>query len=283
MNRLSLLRFLLTCSLLAGATAWLSACSSAPRRVAPEVQQVPPLQSTQPATPADGELIPRIEARSAQGNPPFYQVAGKRYTVLASAAGYRERGVASWYGRDFHGKNTSNGEPYDMYAMTAAHKTLPLPCYARVTNLSNGRSVVVRVNDRGPFVSNRVIDLSYSAASRLDMIRNGTAFVEVEALVPSGPMSAGAPLGVQAAEAAPPPPPAPLLAVQVGAFGEPANARATVTRLQSAGLAATVAAPDARSRLTRVRIAGIASVEQFDRIMNQLRTLGFPDARLATD
>jgi rare lipoprotein A len=261
----------------------LAACSSAPRRVPPEIQRVPPLPTTETRIPADAELIPRIEARSAKGNPPFYQVAGKRYTVLVSAAGYSERGVASWYGPDFHGKSTSSGEPYDMYGMTAAHKTLPLPCYARVTNLSNGRSVVVRVNDRGPFVSNRVIDLSYTAASRLDMIRNGTAFVEVQALAPSGPLSAGAPLSVQAAEAAPPPRPTTQLAIQVGAYGDEANARATAARLQSAGLAPTVVTPAARSRLTRVRIAGITSVEQFDRIMNQLRTLGFPDARLATD
>ena len=245
---------------------------------------LPPLPTTVPTpTPTDAELVPRIEARSAKGNPPFYQVAGKRYTVLASAAGYRERGVASWYGRDFHGKSTSTGERYDMYAMSAAHKTLPLPCYARVTNLSNGRSVVVRINDRGPFVSNRVIDLSYTAASRLDMIRNGTAFVEVQTLVPEGSLGAGAPLRLQAAEAAPAPQPTRQLVIQVGAYGDEANARNTAARLQGAGLAPTVVTPAAGSRLTRVRVAGITSVEQFDRIMNQLRTLGFPDARLATD
>jgi rare lipoprotein A len=130
--------------------------------------------------------VPRAEPRSASGNPPFYEVGGHRYLVLASAAGYRERGVASWYGPDFHGLRTATGERYDMFAMTAAHKTLPIPCYARVTNLSNGRSVVVRINDRGPFVSNRIIDLSYTAANRLDMVRNGTAFVEVETLMPAG-------------------------------------------------------------------------------------------------
>jgi rare lipoprotein A len=126
-----------------------------------------------------------MEPRSASGNPPFYEVAGHRYIVLASANGYVERGVASWYGAQFHGLRTATGEPYDMFAMTAAHKTLPLPCYARITNLSNGRSVVVRINDRGPFVANRIIDLSYTAASKLDMIRNGTAFVQVETLSPA--------------------------------------------------------------------------------------------------
>jgi rare lipoprotein A len=106
---------------------------------------------------------------------------------MSSSVGYRERGVASWYGPGFHKVRTSIGEPYDMYGMTAAHKTLPLPAYVRVTNLQNGRSVVVRVNDRGPFVGNRIIDLSYSAAAKLDMLRNGTAMVEVRTIDPSAP------------------------------------------------------------------------------------------------
>jgi len=133
------------------------------------------------------EVIPRIEPRARSGNPPFYDVFGKRYYVLSSSVGYRERGVASWYGPGFHNVRTSIGEPYDMYGMTAAHKTLPLPAYVRVTNLQNGRSVVVRVNDRGPFVGNRIIDLSYSAAAKLDMLRNGTAMVEVRTIDPSAP------------------------------------------------------------------------------------------------
>jgi rare lipoprotein A len=119
------------------------------------------------------------------GNPPFYEVFGKRYFVLSSSADYVERGVASWYGPGFHKVRTSTQEPYDMYGMSAAHKTLPLPCYARVTNLQNGRSIVVRVNDRGPFVGNRIIDLSYTAAAKLDMLRNGTAMVEVRTVGPA--------------------------------------------------------------------------------------------------
>jgi len=129
-------------------------------------------------------MVPRYEPRSRNGNPPFYDVMGKRYFVLSSSMGYVERGVASWYGPGFHKVRTSTGEPYDMYAMTAAHKTLPLPAYVRVTNLQNGRSIVVRVNDRGPFVGNRIIDLSYTAAAKLDMLRNGTAMVEVRSLEP---------------------------------------------------------------------------------------------------
>jgi rare lipoprotein A len=142
----------------------------------------PPPPPPAAAPPAAADTAPRTEPRSRHGNPPFYDVFGKRYYVLSSSASYLERGVASWYGPGFHKERTSTGERYDMYGMTAAHKTLPLPAYVRVTNLQNGRSVVVRVNDRGPFVDNRIIDLSYTAASRLDMLRNGTAMVEVRAL-----------------------------------------------------------------------------------------------------
>jgi rare lipoprotein A len=133
------------------------------------------------------DVVPRVEPRARSGNPPFYDVLGKRYYVLSSSVGYWERGVASWYGPGFHKVRTSTGELYDMYGMTAAHKTLPLPAYVRVTNLQNGRSVVVRVNDRGPFVGNRIIDLSYTAAARLDMLRDGTAMVDVRSLDASVP------------------------------------------------------------------------------------------------
>ena len=115
------------------------------------------------------DAVPRYEPRSPYGNGPVYEVLGKRYTVMPSSKGYQERGVASWYGTKFHGNLTSNREVYDMYQMTAAHKTLPLPTYVRVRNLRNDKSVVVRVNDRGPFVHNRIIDLSYAAAMKLDI------------------------------------------------------------------------------------------------------------------
>src|SRR4029077_902045 len=116
-----------------------------------------------------------------------YVALKKRYSVLPTSKGYKAQGLASWYGNKFHGKRTSSGEKYNMYAMTAAHKTLPLPTYARVTNVQNGRSVVVRINDRGPFVANRLIDLSYTAAAKLDMLREGTTLVEVRALTPGVP------------------------------------------------------------------------------------------------
>jgi rare lipoprotein A len=131
-------------------------------------------------------------ARAQGGNPPSYAEFGKRYHVLASSAGYRERGVASWYGHPFHGRPTSSGERYDMNEMTAAHTTLPLPTWVEVTNLDNGKRIIVKVNDRGPFVDKRLIDLSHAAASALDIVRAGTAHVEVRALDgPPRPTTAG--------------------------------------------------------------------------------------------
>ena len=121
------------------------------------------------------EPVPRREPKSRYGNRETYSVLGRTYRVMDSAEGYEERGIASWYGYKFHGRHTSSRERYDMCAFTAAHKTLPLPTYVRVTNLDNGRSVVVRVNDRGPFHAGRIIDLSYAAATRLDMKQAGTA------------------------------------------------------------------------------------------------------------
>ena len=128
------------------------------------------------------EAVPRPEFKSRSGNPETYVIEGVTYRVLDTSAGYREEGIASWYGGYFHGRRTSSGDIYDMYQMTAAHKSLPLPTYVRVTNLDNGRSVVLRVNDRGPFVEDRIIDLSYAAATRLGMAAQGTAQVEVVAL-----------------------------------------------------------------------------------------------------
>ena len=126
--------------------------------------------------------VPRREPRSARGNPPSYTVLGKTYQVMESAAGYYATGTASWYGRKFHGRLTSSGEPFDMFALTAAHRSLPIPTYVRVTNLDNGRASVVRVNDRGPFHGDRIIDLSYAAAVKLGFADRGTAHVRLEVL-----------------------------------------------------------------------------------------------------
>ena len=130
------------------------------------------------------DAVPREEFKSRSGNPETYEVEGVTYRVLNTSEGYREEGIASWYGGYFHGRATSSGDIYDMYLMPAAHKSLPLPTYVRVTNLQNGRAVVLRVNDRGPFVGDRIIDLSFSAATKLGMADSGTARVEVVALDP---------------------------------------------------------------------------------------------------
>jgi rare lipoprotein A len=128
------------------------------------------------------DAIPKIEPHSRGGNKSRYEVWGKSYSVMPSSVGFQERGLASWYGQKFHGHLTSNGETYDMYSMSAAHKSLPLPTYARITNLDNNKIVIVRVNDRGPFHGDRVIDLSYAAASKLDYRKTGVANVLVEAI-----------------------------------------------------------------------------------------------------
>jgi rare lipoprotein A len=130
------------------------------------------------------DAVPRYETRTRAGNKNPYTVLGKTYHLIADESAYRERGYASWYGNKFNGYNTSNGERYDMYAMTGAHKTLPIPSYVRVTNLDNGKSVVVRINDRGPFHQGRIVDLSYAAAQRIGIHKTGTGRVEVEIALP---------------------------------------------------------------------------------------------------
>jgi rare lipoprotein A len=267
--------------------------------------------------PADGQGGP--SAHADRGNPPFYDVLGRRYYVLPTSDGYHARGVASWYGRDFHGLATSSGETYNMNAMTAAHTTLPIPTWVEVTNLDNGKHVVVKVNDRGPFVDNRLIDLSYAAALQLDMVRNGTARVEVRALAPSpgapppavtaslpppqvttvpaaAPASdsgVGAVAGIaliSSADAATPPTlgaatdvQAPLFA-QVGAFGDRANAARLVERLRTNGFvnAFVVSEEDGRRTLHRVRLGPLRNDQEFDQVRTRLRSLGFGESQLVT-
>jgi rare lipoprotein A len=220
-------------------------------------------------------------------------VLGQRYTLLETSVGYEQRGVASWYGEAFHGKSTSTGEPYDMYAMTAAHKTLPIPCYARVTNLTNGLSVIVKINDRGPFVDNRLIDLSYAAAQRLDMLRAGTALVEVVTLGPAESIAAATPAPAPAPPVPIPSAPAVVVAVttprslnvQVGAYGNEANAFRVQQQLIAAGIAGVtvIDGDSAAGRVKRVRIGPIADVPTYDQLQAQLTLLGFADARLVSD
>lgn len=159
-----------------------AACGSAPRTGGYYKDDGPP--DTPPAKLAGiPDAKPRAEPLHRFANRP-YAVFGKSYVPMTRLQPFRQRGVASWYGRRYHGQKTSSGETYDMYAMTAAHTTLPIPSYARVTHLGSGRSVVVRINDRGPFHAGRVIDLSYAAASRLGIVQGGSAEVEVETVLP---------------------------------------------------------------------------------------------------
>ncbi|NNF41422.1 MAG: septal ring lytic transglycosylase RlpA family protein [Woeseiaceae bacterium] len=239
-----------------------------------------------------GDAVPRPEARSRYGNGPQYEVFGKRYSVLPTSNGYRERGVASWYGTKFHGNLTSNREVYDMYKMTAAHKTLPLPSYVRVRNLRNNKSVVVRVNDRGPFVHNRIIDLSYSAALKLGMVNDGTSLVEVTAISfdePSGdyptrktvpaspPTQAVVPPAVATTGA--------QVYVQVGAFGERENAERRLRLLSSAGVSNAFIYEDrtAGPTLQRVRIGPVNGVIDYDILVEELESIGILDPYLIVE
>lgn len=223
----------------------LSACGSTPSRPAAVAVHGPAPAEMVDSAPPPGmdlsgipEAVPKVEARSRYGNHSPYTVYGKRYEVLPESRGYVARGIASWYGTKFHGRLTSNREPYDMYAYTAAHKTLPLPAYARVTNLENGRTAVVRINDRGPFVGDRLIDLSYVAAVKLGVHIHGTAPVEVRVIEPEG--SAAAPaipasatpysVSTQAVLSNPS-----AVRIQCGAFGSEDNARMLQARLRQAG------------------------------------------------
>jgi len=227
------------------------------------------------------DAVPRVEGRSRYGNPASYKVNGKRYYTLKSSRDYRERGVASWYGSKFHGRLTSSREPYDMYAMTAAHCTLPLPTYARVTNLRNSRSVVVRINDRGPFHANRVIDLSYAAATKLGIVGGGTGLVEVTAIDPTAPETRPPPKKRE-----PTPRPAPRLYLQIGAFGsrfnaEQLQARITPTVSETVHIHKLERNPHP---LYRVRIGPLDSVQLADNLSGELkRRLGLAEMHVVVE
>jgi len=222
---------------------------------------------------------PRMEPHSRYGNPASYVVNGKRYYVKQSSQGYVERGTASWYGTKFHGRRTSSGETYDMYAMTAAHKSLPLPTYAQVTNLDNGRSVVVKINDRGPFHGNRIIDLSYTAAAKLGILKRGTGRVEVRAIDPrQGPA---------------PPAPVPLkvatgntdLYIQVGAFNNRLNADQLAERLANS-LNRNIRvkqSSNAEGAVFRVQVGPLVSSVQADDLSLKLAQLGISNVRVVMD
>lgn len=223
------------------------------------------------------DAVPKQEPLSRYGNPDSYMVFGKRYYTLDTSKGYQERGLASWYGTKFHGKRTSSGEPYDLYAMTAAHKTLPLPTYVEVTNLDNGRSVVVKVNDRGPFHEDRIIDLSYAAAVKLGTMSNGTGRVEVRAL------DAGLP--ISPAVAATPAPRQPLISetlyLQVGAFSSQDNAERLRREIQGqqVGNVRIVEADSNNGILYKVQVGPLSGGSEADQIARSLKSLGINESR----
>ncbi len=206
------------------------------------------------------DAVPRNEPRARYGNHSPYEVFGRKYFVMSSADGYAERGIASWYGSKFHGRRTSSGEPYDMHLATAAHKSLPLPTYAEVTNLDNGRKVVVKINDRGPFKDNRIIDLSYGAALRLGMIGRGTANVEVRAL-DTGVLQ----LADNRNE--------PDTWLQAGAYGQRSGAEALASRLERADLK-PVSIRDS-GNLFRVWLGPFDSGIEIDSVIRRAIELGF--------
>lgn len=232
-----------------------------------------------PSQPVDvshiPNAVPKHEKRTRAGNPSTYVVLGKRYYVLKSSTGFTQRGIASWYGNKFHGKKTSNGETYDMYAMTAAHKTLPIPCYVQVTNLKNGKQVVVRVNDRGPFHENRIIDLSYAAAKKLGITANGTGLVEIHTVEPGqkAPTLRSASLNKPVPVT---PATKPMLYLQLGSFIERNNAESLRAQLvlNNVNAAAIQQTTVDRHNIYRVRIGPLTTVEEADRIASQISSLG---------
>ena len=244
------------------------------------------------------DAVPKVEALHRFANRP-YSVLGREYVPATTLKAYHERGIASWYGRKFHGQPTSIGETYDMFAMSAAHPTLPLPSYARVTSVATGRSVVVRVNDRGPFLHDRIIDLSYAAAHRLGIAQRGSGEVEVEAILPGTPgvLATAAPLAAVAAApviappaevlpvAAPVPPfdapPASVspagYAVQLGAFASYANAQNFLAHAQNQLAGASVEAKVRQSGgLYRVYVGPYADRDEARRVGERItQAFGF--------
>lgn len=219
------------------------------------------------------DAVPQQLPKSRYGNPAFYTVYGKRYDVLESAEGYDKRGIASWYGTKFHGRLTSTRETYDMYAMTAASPVLPLPTFVRVTNLENSRSVIVKVNDRGPFASDRILDLSYAAAKKLGYANKGTALVEVQAINPGQPLYST----LQAKKPRSATPNEPKLYVQVGAFHDLNHARKLRAQLQ-VYLNQPIIIHETESRLTtlyRVQVGPLSSASESDQLQATLKNHGF--------
>ena len=245
--------------------------ASTPRKAPPPPK---PPGKTAPATPATAPT-PAPTLPSGPGNPAFYEVFGERYFVMSGSEEYREQGIASWYGEPFHGRRTSSGAVYDMHELTAAHKTLPLPSFVRVTNLENGRSVVVKVNDRGPFAKGRIIDLSYAAAQELGIIKSGTGRVEVEALVAESEQNASSAVA----------PSSQRIFLQVGAFGDEANASRLKGSLESSGVQNVVIRYDdaVSPALYRVRVGPLSGSAEYDALAARMASLQIANPQLVME
>lgn len=248
-------------------------CSSQPSRYALKHDTGPDRYVNHQSVP---NAVPRNEPKSKGGNK-NYRVNGKSYRVLNSSVGYKKRGIASWYGKKFHGHRTSNGEIYDMYQMTAAHKTLPLPTYVRVTHLGNGRSVVLRVNDRGPFHHNRLIDLSYVAAKKLGITATGTGVVEIEAINPkqyTANQNKRNPVSNTDFK----------IYLQAGAFSQHENARYLQNKIENLGLSHMAQIKfDPYRKLYKVRIGPFNNVTTADDISETLLQNAIDKAYIVVD
>lgn len=241
-----------------------------------------------PSAPIDisglAEPVPHAEPHSRYGNRSPYTVLGKSYHVLENAKGYHERGVASWYGSKFNGRKTSSGEIYSICSFSAAHKTLPLPSFARVTNLDNGRSVIVRINDRGPFHSDRILDLSYAAAVRLGVDRTGTANVEVRAVASADEANDLSSALMLSPASVTPSASHQKNIVQVGSFSKKDNAKRVARQLKKAGIAdvdldhAKVNGQD----VWRVKV-GPVKANLLSMLIDNIRGLGFSDTRVFSE
>ena len=231
------------------------------------------------------EVVVENLPKSRSGNPQEYKVFGQAYTVMDSAKDFKERGVASWYGKKFHGRPTSSGELYDMHLMTAAHKSLPLPTFVRVTRIDNGQSLIVKVNDRGPFVDDRIIDLSYAAAVELGLLKQGKADVFIEALSTHDPAIVAdiPPVEPAQTDIASAPEKHEKKFLQVGAYSEAANAEAMLDSLQ--GFLAEVPAEishDAARNLFRVRIGPLTDPQSMRQAKGSLALAGVESYRVTT-
>jgi rare lipoprotein A len=227
---------------------------------------------------------PRNEPHSRYGNPAKYTVRGKTYYVLKSAEGFTQKGIASWYGKKFHGHRTSSGEPFNMYAMTAAHKNLPLPTYVEVRNVDNNRTIIVRVNDRGPFHSGRIIDLSYAAAKKLRITATGTGNVEIKALTPADLNSKHTAKTPKLSNNVNTIPEGARLYLQLGAFNSKQNAHLLENKLQNRYQELIISTSFNNERgVYRVRIGPLQSVADADRLAQNLNNDGYPHSHVVID